>query len=224
MLKTIELDNSYFGDNLLYGHIDTYGGALSPEYYDFEAYVSDSEIDTYNEDDYDFNFDVYMERVNENLRTWFEDTVFKQIFQPLGFTRLIYTKLNRPREYNFYSDSVSFSLEYDTNTFGDDFAAWAVKRIKNLGKIPTFNNYLKEHFSSYDGFRSLTPNNTDELKTQLKDKSYDYRAINAFVAAWVATEIENGNCKGITKSDFEDVVENIQRYECEFWYKKNNKE
>jgi hypothetical protein len=220
MKKRIELGSDFFGANLLYGYLNTYDGALKPCDFEYDYYENGEGHfeDGSDVDEYEFDYDGYKQKVNEVLKHFFEKTVFEKVFKPLGFERLIYENLNKPREYNFTTDKVYFELEYDTEKFNvpvtykccnsqwgfyfedmNPFKDWAINKIEELEKNPKFEQYLKDNFSSYDGFRSWTPNNINDLVYELYREDNCYRAINAFVAAWVDAEGLN-----VTEEDFEN--------------------
>jgi len=212
MVNRIELSNDFFGKELLYGAICTYNGRLEP--WDFDSSILEDDDD---DAEYDFDSDGYFIEVEDRLREFFEGCVFETIFKPLGFSKLIYEKLERPKQYNYYGDRVLFSLEYDTDVFSADFENWAYCKIDDLVENDTFVEFLKDNFSSYPGFSSCTPNNTNDLKVELARS--EHQAINAFLAAWVATEIANGAIDGIDEYDFDrEVVEPLYGG-IEFWYK-----
>jgi hypothetical protein len=212
MVNRIELSSDFFGNELLYGTICTYNGSLEP--WDFDSSILEDDDD---DTEYEFDSDSYFIEVEDRLREFFEGYVFETIFKPLGFSKLIYEKLDRPMYYNYTGDRVLFSLEYDTDVFSADFENWAYCKIDDLDEDTLFVGILESRFSSYPGFSSCTPNNTNDLKRELLDS--EYQAINAFLAAWVATEIFNGAIDGIDKDDFYSKVVEPLNGGIEFWKK-----
>jgi hypothetical protein len=238
MTEKIELTNEWF-DCLLYVVIDTYSGALQEPEFDGEPYYDpncENWYDTHPDADpnydyeYDFDYDGYMERVNELVCKFFETTVFETVFKPLGFSKLNFEKLLKPCQYNYVGDSVLFNLEYDTEKFktrsdvygkASDLEMWMIDRTDELEQNPAFEQFLKDNFSSREGYTSFNPSNIVELCSKLGCgfDEYSYSAKPAFMAAWVAAEVAEGN---IDVSELEDdfyseVVETLMGYE--FWYR-----
>ncbi len=60
-----------------------------------------------------------------------------------------------PREYNFKTDELDFTVDIDETKLREALEA--------LRGDAEFAVYLREHFTSYDGFMSFTPNNYAEL-------------------------------------------------------------
>lgn len=64
-------------------------------------------------------------------------------------------EMNSPREYNFTTDKLVCELEVDM----DKIKKWCYETEKEK-----FEEYLKENYTSYDGFISFIPNNLREFK------------------------------------------------------------
>jgi hypothetical protein len=64
-------------------------------------------------------------------------------------------EMNSPREYNFTTDKLVCELEVDM----DKIKKWCYETEKEK-----FEEYLKENYTSYDGFISFIPNNVREFK------------------------------------------------------------
>jgi hypothetical protein len=68
-----------------------------------------------------------------------------------------------PREYNFNTDQLDFNLVIDKRAM--------IKALKSLKNDVGFNTWLREKFTSYDGFWSHTPNNYFDLCDELINES-----------------------------------------------------
>lgn len=66
-------------------------------------------------------------------------------------------RLESPKEYNFETDKLVVKIEFNKRALEQ----WCLKN-----KPDKFNEYLKENYSSYDGFISFTPNSIDEFKNK----------------------------------------------------------
>jgi len=66
-----------------------------------------------------------------------------------------------PREYNFSTDVIEFELTVNKGVFQDI--------QKQLENDKDFTQYLKDNYTSYDGFISSTPNNPEEIFQALND-------------------------------------------------------
>lgn len=64
-------------------------------------------------------------------------------------------RLDSPKEYNFETDKLVVKIEFNKRALEE----WCLE-----SKPDKFNEYLKENYSSYDGFTSFTPNSIGEFK------------------------------------------------------------
>lgn len=79
-----------------------------------------------------------------------------------------------PAYYNFSTDTLDFEVEVNK--------AGLLKKLEQLGADPRFNQYLRDNFTSYDGFWSYTPNNYIDLKAEILSEGSDYeQAIGALL-------------------------------------------
>jgi len=62
-----------------------------------------------------------------------------------------FIKIKSPREYNFTTDKIECNVTFDTNKIQE----WCVDNLDTLGK------YIKDRFTSRDGFISFFSNNVD---------------------------------------------------------------
>ena len=210
MLKTIRSSNIYFGEFLFEGKIDTYSGYLNPDnVYRYDD-MDEDEASDYEDD---FSLEDYLIRVNGLLKEFFENTVFDRYFKSLGFTKLTFDKLYRPSQYNYYGDHVEFDLEYDTDYFDEKYVIQYLNDCRGGDYDVLIEKWLDKAYSSYPGFVSFVPNNICDLIADLEENNVDKKnnAMNAFIAAYLYQEIENGNIKRLSEDDlFYNVVENLQ--------------
>lgn len=79
-----------------------------------------------------------------------------------------------PREYNFNTDQLDFIVTIDKRLM--------LETLAKLNGNEEFEKYLHEHFTSYDGFMSFTPNNYKELSEEILGEHDDYiQAVSALI-------------------------------------------
>ena len=121
--------------------------------------------------DYDFN--DFMKSIVETYKDNEEN-----ILEALGVDFIRSVKISEtyftPREYNFKTDQLDFVL--DINKSG------LLRALKKLENNKDFEQYLKDNFSSYDGFWSFTPNNYKELYKEITTEGDEYcQSISALI-------------------------------------------
>ena len=112
-------------------------------------------------------------------------------------------ELDSPREYNFTTDKLIVNVEFRLRALEH----WCLKN-----KPEKFNKYLKENYSSYDGFISFTPNSIDAFKEKYFNeyKTFEERERNNLINVMLEFYFE-------CQIDFEtDVNEEIV-----YWRKEN---
>lgn len=111
-------------------------------------------------------------------------------------------RLDSPRYYNFETDKLVVNIEFNKRAL----EYWCLKN-----KPDKFNEYLKENYSSYDGFSSHTPNSIDAFKDEYfnKYKTFKEREYNNLFNIMLEFYL---NCQ----IDFElDVNEQIRYWQDE---------
>jgi hypothetical protein len=89
-----------------------------------------------------------------------------------------------PREYNFSTDTIDFTLTVNKTKLK--------QTLNQLKDDQKFHEYLKDNFTSYDGFMSFTPNNYDELKDNIiNEGNEEDQAIGALITYLAGEEILN---------------------------------
>ena len=91
---------------------------------------------------------------------------FLELFKDIDFIiDLDFKGFYSPREYDFKTD------ELDIDFSIDEFKL--VRLADSLKNDGDFNKYLRDRYSSYDGFMSFTPNNYKEFAKQIKTMGYE---------------------------------------------------
>ena len=98
----------------------------------------------------------------------------------LGISDIETVSINSPKFYNFENDILYFDLIVE-----DQFNNNIIDKINNLStdELIRFNTYLKDNYSSYDGFVSFTSNNSLDVINNVQN--YDERDISAFLNWYV---------------------------------------
>lgn len=98
-----------------------------------------------------------------------------------------------PREYNFSTDTIDFTLEVDQQEM--------YKALDALDGNEDFSKYLSDNFTSYDGFWSHTPNTYQGIYHAIHDDEDGYyQAIGAFISFLMPKE----TCNDIEEMVWED--------------------
>jgi hypothetical protein len=134
--------------------IDTYGQ------FEPDLWLDDSEAGEYGED-WDFDHTAYV----ADLANYCAETIERACsFDFVKFKlKATATGSYSPREYNFATDNAELLIEFDDRRVLD-----YVKR-----HLPEFRQYLKDTFTSYDGFMSYVPNDWAEFLGQAMGQTGD---------------------------------------------------
>ena len=100
----------------------------------------------------EFDYDEYYKNLSKDIT----EVIGFQLLELNLIKSIEYQNLVRPREYNFSNDSIEVSIEPNKNEIE---SYWRVNRI-------AFESYLKNNYTSYDGFISSHPNsnwNIDDI-------------------------------------------------------------
>lgn len=120
-------------------------------FYESNLYNSDCPLLT--------DFDEFERRVGE----YATDVIYESL--PLPSCSLIKTMkfvgISSPKFYNFETDRLMIEITYDD----DALASYCFEHNRN-----EFEIYLRETFSSYDGFISFVANNVSDFKKQMEDE------------------------------------------------------
>ena len=124
----------------------------------FEADEESSIEDGKTWDDYEWDYVDYHNRVAESC----VNGIGEQLSN-LGI-KVVFQKIVSPKFYNFDNDRINVAFNLDTDTF-DKLHKFLLDNIED------FKDYLKEHYTSYDGFRSFHSNEPLDWFKALESKS-----------------------------------------------------
>lgn len=92
-----------------------------------------------------------------------------------------FLELDSPRFYNFRTDRLVISCMVDV----PKLRAYAFKTKRN-----EFESYLKDNFTSYDGFISFVPNTPNKFKEWMKESENKQRAIDCLIEFYLLNTID----------------------------------
>lgn len=119
--------------------------------------------------------EAYSDRSLDMVRD-FDLSFIKSIVFPGGFSS--------PREYNFSTDTLDFTLEVDSEAM--------IAALDALDDSAEFAKYLRDNFSSRDGFWSWTPDNFAELRESIVNDGEHYsQSVGALLSYLIGEETLN---------------------------------
>jgi len=205
-MKTLELST-----NLLpLINVGTYDGQTC----DINNFIDDYTINeeykegyiNYDSETYWDNFDnkKYKTKLFKLSNEYLIDNIKQQLIDlNIGILDIQCINIHSPQYYNFSTDCLNFNLSVT-----DDFNNTLINLINNLDSKDTdsLSNFLKDNFTSRDGFMSFTDNNIHDLINSIND--FEDREISAFLTWYL-------KCKDIINTDnwCEFLYENISSYE-----------
>ena len=106
------------------------------------------------------SFDTAMEEYKNNTCLSCTRTIEKELIDLNVVTSIKMEKLVSPREYNFYNDLISIDVNFSKDN---------IKEIKKIlsDNMDKWTQYLKDHYSSYDGFMSFQDNYPESGEWQI---------------------------------------------------------
>ena len=130
------------------------------------------DTDTYSRQDYIWNPDVYewddeaddfkdapsQEDVDRTMVAYGTPIIENYLKRVLPSASVKGTGVYHPRQYNFSSDELEFTVSFDTKEY--------LALEENAFNDPEFNDFLRDNYKSYDGFFSYLADNKDEFYQQ----------------------------------------------------------
>ena len=118
---------------------------------------------------------------------------------------LTYTSMYPPRFYNFETDSIGFTFEYD-----DSLKSYLAKYAED--NIEDFYWFLYDNFTSRDGFYSFTPNDYDEWLEGYNENNA--QCVSALLTYFLNNECDEDNERyGFIEQVDELIREDFTPYE-----------
>lgn len=123
------------------------------------------------------------------------ESAIKYALDDLGipYNKLIMGDFRSPREYNFGTDWINFSIEIE-----DDYITTIKRNVSN--DETNFFRFAKKMFGSYDGFISFYPTEKNEF--------YDSNKIDYILSMWIMYRMnEENDIEAYQKAYIDDVDE-----------------
>ena len=127
-------------------------------FYESDYYYSDMEYEYSNLMDEHYELTNFEKYQKDLCKEWIDLVKHQLEFATGNVIKKISTRnfeLESPREYNFTTDKLVVNVEFRLRALEQ----WCLKN-----KPEEFNKYLKENYSSYDGFISFVPNSIYAFK------------------------------------------------------------
>jgi len=140
-------------------NVGMYYSPISPDSVFDDYYINDdfeNGDSEYNADQFWDNFDN--DKYKAKIQELAADFLTYEIDE--NFVTIEAGELYSPKYYNFDTDNIELIVNFDKFKLLDE-----IKKDVNA-----FDTFLKENYSSYDGFRSFTANNFDEWYIDYKDE------------------------------------------------------
>lgn len=87
-----------------------------------------------------------------------------------------------PHEYNFNTDTLDFTIEVNKKKM--------IQALNKLENSEEFSQFLYDHYTSYDGFMSFTPNNFEGIKDQIMNEGREFdQSVGALIRFLAGEEV-----------------------------------
>ena len=125
--------------------------------------VGEGEDYTMNKEQLD---EIDWKKTNENVSkfylNYFKDEL-SDFFKSIGVLSLEFIKVDSPKYYNYSTDKLVCNIEINKDVFVHELRKY---------NLDNWEQFLKDNFTSYDGFISFYPNNPKEW-TELIQQNFD---------------------------------------------------
>ena len=135
-------------------------------------------------------------KTNENVSKFYLDYFKDELsdfFNEIGIINLDFVKVDSPKYYNYSTDKLVCNIEIDKNVFVHELRKY---------NFEVWEQFLKDNFTSYDGFISFYPNNPNEW-TELIQQNFD--TDNIIIETLLQFYLEQNE-------ELEDLKENLLYY------------
>ena len=130
--------------------------------------VGEGENFSMNEEQFD---EIDWNKTNENVSkfylNYFKDEL-KDFFKSIGVLSLEFIKVDSPKYYNYSTDKLVCDIKIDKNVFVHELRKY---------DLDIWEQFLKDNFTSYDGFIPFYPNTTIEWDELINENIEDDNVI-----------------------------------------------
>ena len=158
-MKTIQLEINFpMFEGFYYSQLDLAENIKVGEGDDY--YMTEGQLD-----EIDWN------KTNENISKFYLDYFKDELsdfFKSIGVLSLEFIKVDSPKYHNYSTDKLVCDIKIDKNVFVHELRKY---------KFDNWEQFLKNNFTSYDGFISFYPNTTIEWDELINEKIEDDNVI-----------------------------------------------
>ena len=152
--------------------VDGYGGILSSFFYDSDMVIPDDSID-------DFWNQVVVEAME----------IIQDSFNELGIPAKVVSGsggMYHPSQYNFSGDDLNFSISIENN--------WVNSHFEEYKDDPSFLGFIRERYSSRDGFISFFPSDAQDFIESFESDSDRWKVVCEMITYQIDDSIYENNC------------------------------
>ena len=126
--------------------------------------------ESYSMTEEQFN-EIDWNKTNENVSKFYLNFIkdeLKDFFNEIGIINLDFVKIDSPKYYNYSTDKLVCNIEVNKNKFLTELQKY---------NFEAWRQFLKNNFTSYDGFISFYPNDPNEWAELITEKFEDDNVI-----------------------------------------------
>lgn len=132
---------------------------------DLAEYIEVGDDESYSMTEEQFD-EIDWNKTNENVSKFYLDYFKDELsdfFKSIGIINLDFVKVDSPKYYNYSTDKLVCNIEVNKNKFLTELQKYS---------FDVWKKFLKDNFTSYDGFISFYPNDPNEW-TELIQQNFD---------------------------------------------------
>lgn len=130
---------------------------------DLAEYIEVGEGEEYLMDEKQFD-EIDWKATNNNVSKFYLEYIkdeLKDFFNEIGIINLDFVKVDSPKYYNYSTDKLVCNIEVNKNKFLTELQKYS---------FDVWKKFLKDNFTSYDGFISFYPNDPNEWTELIAEK------------------------------------------------------
>ena len=168
-------------------------------YLDLSENIEVGEGESYSMTEEQFD-EIDWKATNNNVSkfylNYFKDEL-KDFFNEIGIINLDFVKVDSPKYYNYSTDKLVCNIQIDKNVFVHELRKY---------NFEAWRQFLKNNFTSYDGFISFYPNDPNEWAELITEKFEDDNVIIETLLQFYLEQSEE--FRGIKENLFTNIFEN----------------